>query len=101
MTIKMQTPRISELAKSILANADAIGTYLQEHNQPALSFDALGPGPYGTIPVEPEVEARRVEAVAAATELLELLQGPCSSLRPTVSPTYHIISQYLLLSKLG
>jgi hypothetical protein len=82
----MVASRISELASSILSNTSKIDIFLQENGLPTLSFDALGPGRYGTTPVTPDIEAARVRAVEAVTELLELLQGPSLSLKPTVSP---------------
>jgi hypothetical protein len=82
----MATSRISELSMSILTSTGKIDTYLQRKGLPTISFNALGPGRYGTIPVSPDIEETRVGAVKAVTELLELLQGPSISLKPTVSP---------------
>ncbi|KAL3469061.1 S-adenosyl-L-methionine-dependent methyltransferase [Aspergillus californicus] len=79
----MPDSQLVQLAKTVLAHATDIDTYLESNNLPPLSFDLKGPGKFGTIPVPPDLEKARYAALEAGTELVELLRGPTGFFKPT------------------
>jgi hypothetical protein len=80
----MSSSRLVQLAESVIKNAKTFDAYLQQHDLPAPSFDADGPADFGISTDSPHVEQARVEAIEAAIELADLLQGPITFLRPIV-----------------
>jgi hypothetical protein len=80
----MSVSRLAQLAESVLNNTKVLDSYLRDHDLPAPSFDADGPTNFGISADEPHVERARTEAIEAAAELADLLQGPMNFLRPIV-----------------
>ena len=76
----MAASRVVQLAEAVLKNAKEFVSYLVEHNLPTPSFDADGPANFNALPVE----QARVDAIEAARELADLLQGPVGFVRPLV-----------------
>jgi hypothetical protein len=80
----MAASRLIQLAEAVLKNAKQFDAYLQEHNLPTPSFEPDGPADFGALPVE----QARVDAIDAARELADLLQGPVGFLRPIVRSSH-------------
>ncbi|KAL9106900.1 MAG: hypothetical protein Q9227_008148 [Pyrenula ochraceoflavens] len=72
---------ITGLATSIAENSAKVEHYLQSNGLPMPSF--LPDGPSNMAMESKDIENARVSAVGAAMELLDLLQGPLSCLRPS------------------
>ncbi|KAK3310397.1 O-methyltransferase [Chaetomium strumarium] len=81
----MSASRIAQLAESVARNTKVLDSYLRDHNLPFPSFEADGPADFGISDDAPEVEKARTEAIDAAAELVDLLQGPWVILRPLTS----------------
>ena len=74
--------RIAELAVLVSSNTDKVNSYLASKALPSPSFDENGPVDFQ---LSPEIEAARIAAIDATTELQALLLGPVDLLRPIVS----------------
>ncbi|KAL8950913.1 MAG: hypothetical protein Q9222_003079 [Ikaeria aurantiellina] len=74
------TSTLSHLASVIALNTIRVDEYLEEHDLPQPSFDVDGPLDLGI--KSGRVEKARHAAIDAATELLDLLQGPISCTLP-------------------
>lgn len=83
----MQSSRLTDLAKAILANAEEVEEHLKANGHPQPSFDEHSPP---ELPLPPGPQQKRQKAVDAAMELQDLLNGPAMQLRPVVS--HHICS---------
>ena len=70
--------RITQLAQIITANATLVEEHLREKGEPEPSFDINAPKKLQT---SGDAELSRNEAIAAATELSDLLKGPAEVLR--------------------
>ena len=77
------SPSISDLVAQISKNSSKVENYLHSNNLPMPSF--LPDGPTNMAISEKDAEDARVAAISASMELLDLLQGPKSCLRPSVS----------------
>ncbi|CAK3814349.1 O-methyltransferase [Lecanosticta acicola] len=78
----MSTASITDLAKSILENAQKVEDYLKANNLPQPSFDEHSPP---ELPLSPEMQQIRQNAVDAAMDLEALLIGPVMQLRPVLN----------------
>jgi hypothetical protein len=78
----MPKSRIAQLAELVLNNTITFDSYLKENGLPTPSFDVDAPDIFG---ISVDVERARVQALEAAMELVDLLQGPIAPLRPLVS----------------
>ena len=75
--------RILELASQISKDTGKVNDYLVSHGLPQPSFGIDGPT---NLSLEsPEAEAARLNSIGASMELVDLLQGPVSCLRPAMS----------------
>ena len=84
----MSSSRLVQLAESVLRSAKALEAHFEQNNLPTPSFDADSPADFGISATgSSNAENARVEAIEAATELADLLQGPIAFLRPIVRPS--------------
>ncbi|KAB5547342.1 O-methyltransferase [Coniochaeta sp. 2T2.1] len=91
---------LTQLAEAVLKSAKILDAYFEEHNLPQPSFAPDGPADFGISNDAPHVEQARVEAVEAAQELSDLLQGPITFLRPIATGvSLQAISRWDLTSK--
>ncbi|KAK4242367.1 O-methyltransferase [Achaetomium macrosporum] len=96
----MSTSRIVQLAESVARNTKVLNSYLRDHKLPLPSFEADGPVDLGISADAPHVEQARTEAIEAAAELVDLLQGPWVALRPITSGiSLHAISRWDIATK--
>jgi hypothetical protein len=67
---------LTELAKTILAAAEAIDGYIEENKLPKVSFDSEAPP---TLPFVPEVQGKKIQLETALLELQALVGGPAQA----------------------
>lgn len=77
----MSTRSLKALAQAILANAEKLENYFESNNLPQPSFEEHAPA---ELPLSPEMQVVRQQAVDDATELQDLLIGPAMLIRPVV-----------------
>lgn len=77
----MSARSLKALAQAILANAEKLEDYFEANNLTQPSFEEHAPA---ELPLSPEMQTVRQQAVDDATELQDLLIGPAMQLRPVV-----------------
>lgn len=80
----MGQTNISKLAETIFRNVKVVDSYLKANNLPSPSFDVDGPTVMEVGADGEHVEQAKIEALEAAMELVDLLAGPLTALRPLV-----------------